>query len=291
MSACLLAGYTLPTVDPDLALNGGAGGAGGAKAGGNGGATIGSGAGTGMATTTAGTGGQAGAANDGAGGQGGQGGMGNGGAGGQGGMAPTAFCDKNDATLLACFRFNGNFDDESGAPNFVTNSGLSLVAGMEGQAADFQVSGTSSLYIADAPHWDVTEFTAELWVSLRSYPTNSPRMGLFDSDGRYGLFIYPSDEVRCTRGDSVVKWTGLKLNTWTHVACVLDADVLRLYINGNQVAEAGGAVPPAPFDGINALGSNAPSGDSIDGIIDNFRVWNVPRSAKQICEAAGNSGC
>lgn len=234
--------------------------------------------------------GEGGEAQESSGGAAGAGSVGSGGAGsgGMGGGLPLPpFCDPNDASLLACFRFEGDTLDASGKSNTVTPTNVNLGGGKAGQAGDFQAD--SQIRIEDAPHWHVSQYTLELWYSQRSY--GGTRMGLFDSDGRYGLFVYGAGELRCSRGDAVASMTNMPLDTWTHAACVFDGAKLRLYVNGAQAAEDD-AVPPEPDGtGSNALGSNAPSGDSLDGLIDDVRVWNVARSASEICAAAGKQGC
>lgn len=269
----------------------------------SGNATSGSGGST-MQSGSGGMGGAGGSSNGASGtggnssGMGGEAGMGgagggnnSGGSGGAGGMPTSEFCDNSLDSLLACFRFENPIADESGKLNTVTMFGLSQKTGKDGLAGNFQPGASSYLRIDDAPHWDVQDFTVEAWIYVRNYPVSPERMGIFDSDGRYGFFVLPTDVVNCSRGPSNVKWTGLQLNTWTHVTCALGSGNLSLYINGSKVAEAGGATAPDPGAGMNAIGGNAPSGNTMDGMIDNFRVWNVRRTDEQICKAAGSSGC
>jgi hypothetical protein len=201
-------------------------------------------------------------------------------------MPSVPFCDPSDASLLACFRFDGDTNDGSGKSNTVISTGVTFGEGVFGQAADFKAG--SQVLIADAPHWDVTEYTLELWYSQRSY--SASRMGLFDSDGRHGLMIYDKGDLRCSRGFIVASMADMPLDTWIHAACVFGGGKLRLYVNGALAAEVDASAPPAG-SGSNAIGSNAPSGDSLDGRIDGFRLWNVARTPSEICAAAGKPGC
>ncbi|UQA55779.1 LamG domain-containing protein [Polyangium aurulentum] len=221
-------------------------------------------------------------------GAGGSGGAGGAGGSGGGGMPSPPFCDPDDPALLACFRFENNTNDESGKGNEVSASGVTISEGKEGLGADFHAG--SQVAIADADHWDVTEYTLELWYYQRSHAGDGYRMGLFDSNGRYGLFVYNQGELRCTRGGPVAQMANMPLDTWIHAACVFRAGALRLYVNGTPVAEVG-APELGDGDGTNAIGSDAPSGDSLDGLIDNVRVWNVARSESHICKAAGKPDC
>ena len=294
LNACILADYTLPQIET---ASGGAGGETNANSS--------SGGGIGMDASSS-TGGKSSSSSNtgGAGGAGGTGGAGNasGGAGGagndasssstgMGGMPPVAFCDPKDDTLLACFQFNGDFDDHSGRANPVTITEMSFASGKDGEGANFQVDKASSLTMPSAEHWNVTEYTAELWFNVRSIPLGTERMGLVDSNGRWGLFLYANGEVRCSRNGTTAYWFGASTNTWTHVACVLANDTLSIFINGRKQMSTSGVVNPLPNMEINALGGDAPSGDVVDGILDSVRIWNKPRTDKEICEAAGLLGC
>jgi len=241
-----------------------------------------SGSGEAPVESSASSGGAGNTSSSGAGGSGGAGG-----AGGSAGGAPLPpFCDPADPALLACFRFDDDTNDESGKGNVVTPINMLLAAGKDGQAADFRAG--SQIIIADADHWDVTESTVELWYYQRTYA--GTRMGLFDSDGRFGLFVHNQGDLQCTRGGPVAKKTGMPLDTWIHAACVFKEGKLRLYVNGELATETDA---PALGDGngSNTIGSNAPSGDTLDGLIDNVRIWNVARSEGDICKAAGKPDC
>jgi hypothetical protein len=86
----------------------------------------------------------------------------------------------------------------------------------------------------------------------------------------------------------------LPTNTFTHVACTYDAatGTGRLFLDGTQVAIATGGTPlgAGNADGA-ALGGNSPTGDPLLGSLDQMRIFNVPRSAQQICTAAGKQVC
>ena len=77
---------------------------------------------------------------------------------------------------------------------------------------------------------------------------------------------------------------------WQHLACTYDRSVLRLYISGNVVASQAWtqALSTAGTNGL-ALAGNSPTGDILDGEIDDLRIWSVARSDQDICDDAG--GC
>jgi hypothetical protein len=221
------------------------------------------------------------------GGMGATGGTGNVGTGAFGGSPTATICDSNDTQLIACFPFDGNTTDGSGKKNPVMSSSVSFGPGIHGQAASFK--GTSQVSIAKDTFWEIPTYTLELWYYQRSY--SNTRAGLFDSDNRFALFMYGAGELRCSRsGTYFATKTGMPLNTWTHIACRYDGVNLSLYVNGELSAQS-----PAPIpinDGeTTTIGSNSPTGDYFDGMIDSVRVWNVPRSTIDICKAAGRTDC
>jgi len=225
--------------------------------------------------------------NSSSGGQGGQGGGvgGNDVTSGSGGSV-AAFCDPNDETLIACYQFEGNSDDGSKYNNSTTAINVKYETGVDGQAASFDLSG--QVAIANTANWNVTQYTAEAWYYQRSY--SATRMGVFDSHNRLGMFVYGQGNLRCSRTpDIFITRPSMPLNQWNHVSCVFDGMVLSMYVNGKL--ESSIAAPPIVDGATSAIGSNAPSGEGFDGLIDNVRVWSVAHSAKEVCISAGLQGC
>jgi hypothetical protein len=109
-------------------------------------------------------------------------------------------------------------------------------------------------------------------------------MGLFDSDNRYGIFVY-DDGPHCVMPD-VVSIGIVPIGEWTHIACVHDGASVIGYRNGAPLSSIPATLPPSHSVGSIAIGSNSPSGDNLDGEIDSLRVWNVARTADQIAAAA-----
>jgi hypothetical protein len=208
------------------------------------------------------------------------------GSGGFGGTPVAALCDSSDPTLIACFPFDGDSNDASGKKNEVTSTGVTFAPGISGQAASF--NGASQVSIANSSIWDVPEYTVELWYYQLSY--GADRVGIFDSDNRFSMFVYGAGEFRCSRaGTYFAIKEKMPLNTWTHVACVYGGSTLSLYVNGALSDQT--VAPFLDSGGTTTIGSNAPNGDYFNGMIDSVRVWNVPRSAADICKSAGNLGC
>ena len=101
---------------------------------------------------------------------------------------------------------------------------------------------------------------------------------IFEKDGWF--FAMSTDAgspvVRFTCQDSAgyKNSTAIPLNTWVHVACVLDQGVMNAYVNGVRDGSGPGSIVPSPMSGA-AIGGNAPSGEAFAGAIDVLRVFRV----------------
>lgn len=196
------------------------------------------------------------------------------------------FCDATDTTLIGCYRFEGNGNDESAFKNNLTATGVTYPGGVSGKA--LSLGGAAKVSAPDTASLAVTNaLTIELWVKLSSLPT-SGRMGLVDDDGRFGLFVYPPGVARATSPAQLDTPSSLPTKTWTHVAFTYDGATMTLYVNGTSVATSAivGTFGAPSGSGL-AVGMNSPSGDVLDGAIDSLRLYRVARTAKQICQSAG----
>jgi hypothetical protein len=203
--------------------------------------------------------------------------------------APTPFCDPSDPTLVGCWEFENDVLDASGHNNNGVATGVAYATGMVGKAAEL----TAASHIAVAPSTSLTppQLTIEAWIYPTMLPGIGARMGILDQDGAYGLFIYPG-QIDCFVSATVAATVSLPLSTWTHVACTYDGSNGIVYINGVQAAAAGGGTPLGAGNANGAaLGGNSPSADTLVGRIDQYRVFSAPRTAAQICRAAGLTTC
>jgi hypothetical protein len=116
------------------------------------------------------------------------------------------------------------------------------------------------------------------------------RAGLLDHNGQWGFFLLPSLQVRCSMaGGPFAVGGSVVIGEWTHVACVYDRQTIQLYQDGVAILPATQATAANPLgntDGIR-IGQDSPDGDPLTGSIDEVRIWQVDRSADQICAAAG----
>ena len=205
---------------------------------------------------------------------------------------PPLFCNSADVTLRGCWRFETLtgftfFDDESFYDALTTAALPTLEPGRVGMAARPALTAITPV---DSGQFNATtSLTIEAFIRVDRLPTGSNRMGLFDAEGQYGLFLYSGGEVRCI-GVPVGMVSGaalLGVGTFTHVACVYNGTTLRLYRDGVDVAAtvAGPGTLNTGNTGVSIAG-NVPSGEILDGLIDELRVFSSARTPAEIAAAA-----
>jgi chitodextrinase len=72
------------------------------------------------------------------------------------------------------------------------------------------------------------------------------------------------------------------VNAWTHVALTYDGSILRLYVNGTQVATTAAAGAIQSSTNPLWIGGNNPYGEYFQGLIDEARVYNRALSATEV---------
>jgi hypothetical protein len=197
----------------------------------------------------------------------------------------------SDPDLALCLTFEGAVADRSPGRLPVQAMGAATQPGPHGPAV--RLRGQGGLFVGDSPQVDAPLLTLEAWVRPESLPTVPGRAGLFDRDGRYGMFILPGGSVSCgIWGASVVSAPGIvRAGVGVALACVRDRNQIALWANGREIARQGAA--PAAVTGGGApglaVGANSPSGDVLDGLLGSVRIWRRVRSAPELCKAA--PGC
>ncbi len=201
------------------------------------------------------------------------------------------FCDRADLDLLGCYRFESGEHaiqpwDDSSYDHHGTTIGATFVPGKVGQGASTKAG--SLLLVPERTSFVLTnKLSVEAWVFLRTVPA-AGRVGVVDHNGRYGLFIFPGGVVRSTAPGLLDTPAVITAGAWFHVATTYDGTTQIVYVNGFARAAAMATATFGPGDGQGlAFGSNSPSGDELDGIIDSVRIYRVARTALQICKAAG----
>ncbi len=191
-------------------------------------------------------------------------------------------CTPGDTTLLLCMPFEGNTLDGSGNPFLGAASNVAFVPGAVGQAGSFS---SSSVIFPYHPRLDVDAVTIEAFVRPLEEPKPGMRMGILDSDARFGIFLMPSGMFQCN-ATAVFPFPRPAAPARMHLACTGDGMTVKAYVNGILVGMTAAAGPLAKTAAGMSVGMNSPSGDPLLGSIDELRVWSRVRTDAEIAAAA-----
>jgi chitodextrinase len=178
--------------------------------------------------------------------------------------------------------------DASGQNNNGAASGTTWTTGKFGSALVF--NGTSAqVTIPDAPSLRLTTaMSLEAWIFPTTAPTGWRAIVDKNVDGYY-LMASTDNGNRPSIGGT---WaTGnqntfgpsvLPVNTWTHLASTFDGSVVRLFVNGVQVASQTQTSPLAPTTATLQIGGDAYPTEYFAGLIDEVRIYNRALSPTEI---------
>jgi hypothetical protein len=180
-------------------------------------------------------------------------------------------------------------------------SGLSASA----QSA-LSFNGTSTYVQANTVTLTGSAITLEAWVKVTAFKTAFPYItsviGVEDGNNAAMLRIGDANIIAgnkvqfiLTLGatqQKVVSTTALTANTWYHLAGTYDGTTMRLYINGVQDATFA-ATGTIAGTGVFYLGRNYEALRTLNGTLDEARVWTRARTAAEIsantCSVAATS--
>jgi hypothetical protein len=77
----------------------------------------------------------------------------------------------------------------------------------------------------------------------------------------------------------------IALNTWTHLATTYDGAMLRLFVNGSEVASRPLAGSLLISSGPLRIGGNSIWGEFFKGRIDEVRLYDRALSAEEVADA------
>ncbi len=203
-------------------------------------------------------------------------------------------CEPNDA-LMACYRFESNYDDES-ANKLVPRTVMEATTADGKFGMALVVNPMSTLTIEDTAVFDVEKLTIEAWVKLTTMPMPSKRAPVIDVDGQYSLSIDHDGKVTCVLSGGVTLSGGtfVRKDEWTHLACTYDSGTGALYINGVLgLTQAGGTkLHVTGTTGMSIGVDNAGDMRShLIGAIDELRLMSIARTPTDICIAADLEIC
>jgi chitodextrinase len=204
----------------------------------------------------------------------------------------TATTLSTNPNLVAAYSFDegfgGTVSDLSGHGNHGTVSNTTWATqGKFGKALSF--NGSNALVtIPNSPSLQLTSgMTLEAWVNPLSAAAGWKDLIYKGNDNYYLEAMTPSGvpAIGVTLGPThpeAFAPSPLPLNTWTHLAATYDGVMLRLYINGSQVASL--SAPGTIITSANPLqiGGDSIWGQFFQGTIDEVRVYSVALTPGQI---------
>lgn len=188
-----------------------------------------------------------------------------------------------DARLIACYTFDGDTLDHAIHGNDAVGSAIAFVPGIDGQAVETTQASRIDL---TAPNLDTTQFTVEAWVRTAG-PIGAEQL-VFDLDSHWAIGLVEG-VVQCVGGGISRSTRLVTPGVWTHIACTHDGTDSTVWIDGQAAATVTtGSYPGGNGDA--AIAGNAPINNppaAYVGAIDRLRIWNVARTAFELCTEAG----
>jgi chitodextrinase len=195
--------------------------------------------------------------------------------------------------LVAAYSFDQGtgsaLTDSSGNENHGTISGAIWTAsGRFGSALSFD--GTNDVAtVNDASSLDLTAgMTLEAWV----FPTGLTQWRPVIVKERSGHAAYalhgntdtnrPGGEISLPANRDVRGTTTLPVNTWTHLAVTYDGTMLRLYVDGLEVASRAVSGSIVTSTGALRIGGHTNRAEYFQGRIDEVRIYNRALTAGEI---------
>ena len=202
--------------------------------------------------------------------------------------------------LISWWPADGNASDLAGTNNGALQGGTTFAPGIAGQAFNFNGSDAD---VAVRPIKVTSQFTIEAWIrpfdvgnhrQILSWLANAP-------DQSYQLGLSPSGALRMDISQDGATYVALvspdgvlSAGTWAHVAGTFSNGVMRLFVNGAQVAFLASSVGSI-FTGTTYsmyLGTTPLGTQRFVGLVDELAVYDraLSSSELQAIYAAGSAG-
>jgi hypothetical protein len=190
--------------------------------------------------------------------------------------------------------------DTSGRGAIAIPVGTSLVSGKFDKALNFDGSN-DAVYVLGLSLNPTKAITLETWAYVKGdgfYPSliSKGNVGLYYES--YALYLNPDGSVGfllnrnlSPSGRTIVNGPVIKKNVWTHIAGTYDGTMMRIFVNGQEVASgahAGGiaqTIYPAYFGKSDRLFSGLPD-SYFKGMLDEIRIWNRALTPSEIMGSA-----
>lgn len=206
---------------------------------------------------------------------------------------------ENEPGQVACdLSGNGHHGEREGAAEF---SGAGRGAG----GWSLSLVNNGGLRVHAGPEFDLSPAaTISFWLRLQSpgfgsflVSRGAPPGSLFNLGVNPGLDLqlYSRDSSG-NDSDSRSPGSLVPLDTWTHLAVVIDAPGgQRVYRDGTLVYTATKPVATRNFCGDLLVGKSDATSTELSARLDDFKWWNIALTPEKICQEAGgtfsNQGC
>ncbi|KPL12368.1 MAG: hypothetical protein AMS26_18165 [Bacteroides sp. SM23_62] len=136
----------------------------------------------------------------------------------------------------------------------------------------------------------LTTLTLECWVYLNEVPSSSHTPNLIARFNCYSLTVWSNQRARVYIRTDEGDWfyqdgtTTITTNKWYHLAATYDGSNLRIFVNGEEEGSAPVSDTMARTTDNFRIGSRNAyvTTTNTNGIIDEARIWDVPRTREEI---------
>ena len=207
--------------------------------------------------------------------------------------------------LVACYPFNSNANDESGNNNNGTVNGAILTIDRFGKANSAYNFIGSSLISVSPDQFKNQSYTYATWVKLNNSPSagnNNAFITVGGTGGDQVLSVTSSYQLQTSNGFNVGgynnanpiqsnNWTRVtpSLNKWYHVVCTRDNNSIKLYIDGQLIANnstltaTGGTTPNYGSPTYVTFGArNGGASQYMEGSLDDIHLYSRPLNAIEV---------
>ncbi|MBO9673102.1 MAG: gliding motility-associated C-terminal domain-containing protein [Sphingobacteriaceae bacterium] len=148
----------------------------------------------------------------------------------------------------------------------------------------YQFDGTAGMMKVTGLNWKPTTFTIEYWLNPASSKSWNQSVG-----NGWGSFLIHADSDNAlnigvannTASRIIIPGFFNTLNTWHHIAFTYDNGLAKCYVDGQLSASKPASSAPSTWDNFN-IGTM--DGNTINGKMDEFRIWSTARTAQEIQE-------
>lgn len=220
----------------------------------------------------------------------------------------------SDSYTMALYHLNNSLSDDSGnSLNLTAVASPAYGVGFDGLASgaiDLESSSSQYLYVADNALLDITGDTGgstlEAVFTLESLPSSGNAMaivakwGSADNQRGYGMYIknnagtYQFQYRTSDNGTGEIISTvdyAFTIGVKYYIAVIHTSSQVSLYLNGilidNTLSGEAGKFNSSSALAIGASKSSASATDYFDGIIDEVKISNIPRTEEDIMKFYG----